>query len=203
MCGFEHHNTPWVLPVMWIFGDRPASTVFAIMATGFSVIGIIACDGGAGSTLPAERFERFTSSTKGYSIDYPAEWSVKRDQPIRGASDGGTTDDFVSPDKKVEVSVQCVPLTRPLSVDEFLQNQLNVLRLGGVTDLRVEEDRLMVAGTQAPVLDFSFTTDGMTTFFTDVLIVKDCGWLITIAAPMDTETYRDLFERMVTSFQPR
>ena len=202
-CCHEDHTSAVLTMASLLVGKR-TSIAFGMVAAGFSAIGIIACDGGAGSTLPADGFEQFTSSTKGYSIDYPAGWSVKRDQPIRGASDGATTDDFVSPDKKVEVSVQCVALTRPLTVDEFLRNQLYLLRLpiAGFSDVTVEDRRLMVAGKEAPLLDYSFTIEGSTTYVNTALLVQDCGWMITIAAPVDTETYRDLFERMVTSFHP-
>ena len=178
--------------------DGRARMAFGIIAASFSVIGFSAC---------GEGYHHFTSATRGYSIDYPEGWSVNQDQPVRGASDSITTDDFMSEDKKVTVGVECVPLIRSLTVDEFLENQVNVLKLGGVRDggvrdVRVENGRLMVAGTQAPVVDFSFTAGGSTIYFTDVLILKDCGWVISIAASTDTKMYRGLFLRMAKSFQP-
>ena len=153
--------------------------------------------------LTQHGFQQFTSSTKGYTIDYPTGWVVERDKPVLGTSDNLTTDNFVSPDKKATVDVECVRLTRPLTIDDFLENQVNALNLGGVSDLRIESARLIVAATEAPLMDYySFTTQGSTMYFTTALIVKDCGWLITIGHT-DTRTYRDLFERIARSFQPQ
>jgi len=59
--------------------------------------------------LTQHGFQQFTSSTKGYSMDYPAGWVVQRDKPVLGTGDPLTTDDFVSPDKKATVDVECVP----------------------------------------------------------------------------------------------
>ena len=168
--------------------------VLVVGAAGYGIV--------RGALSGADGFQQFTSATKGYSIDYPTGWVVERDKPVLGTGDPLTTDDFVSPDKKATVDVECVPIRHPLTIDDFLENRINVLKLVKFSDPRVEDGRLMVAGTQAPVITYSFTTEGKTTYFSTALIVKECGWSITISASTDTKTYRELFERIARSFQP-
>ncbi len=186
----------------WLFGG--AWILFLVMLA--SAFGFVACgQGGAPgeSQTPAAEFRQFTSSIKGYSIEYPADWSVKTEQPVKGTNDGLTEDQFISPDQKVTVGVVCYVSPHANTIDEFLQNVIKVLKLGGFSDVRVEKDGLIVAGTPVPMLDYTLTAGGSTSYLTTVLVFKDCQWDITISTSAnDREMYRDLFEQMATSFTP-
>lgn len=171
-----------------------------------SALSLIACGQGgepSGSQTPTAEFRLFTSSIKGYSIEYPGDWSVKTEQPVKGASDDRTVDKFISADQKASVSVQCVSPPQVNTIDDFLQNELNGLKVGGFSDVKVERNGLFVAGTPVPVLDYTFTVEGSTTYFTTVLVFKDCGWWINLyTSTSDRGAYRDLFEQMARSFTP-
>ena len=180
------------------------SMSFVILAMGLSALGVIACGQGGepgGSQTQAAEFRLFNSSIKGYSIEYPADWSVKTEQPVEGTSDDLTVDKFKSADQKVTVSVECVSLARVNTIDDFLQNELGVLTVGGFSDVKVERNGLIVAGTPAPVLDYTLRVEDSTQYFTTVLAFKDCGWWITLyTSTSDGRAYKDLFEHMATSF---
>ncbi len=155
--------------------------------------------GGATAATPAppdlSRFTTFNSSSKGYSISYPADWEVKQDAY---GNTNFSADQFNPPSQSVpNVSILCKRLPQGDTGDAFLQQNVGLLRTEWGATV-TEPLALSVAGQNASLIlyDSSQTTQAAAVLF----VRNDCGWIITLAAATgQRDAYMPAFRQMLAS----
>lgn len=147
------------------------------------------------------QYERATGQFDSYSIDVPAGWT-----PETTRFAGGFAQDYVLNDEGTRVAAIIVHCRVGATVESMMDQDQKVVHGVHGDYVKANAVQRVVDGVSARQLDYHVSLAGVPVNYRSVYLSREpCGWRLTLATfgAGLFEQYLPVFERAVTSFEPR